>query len=437
MIGADTYLNPRAGMPVATGTKPTSVLTYVNKRTGEWVTRTLTGMKDLSSIAIVAPFLELSSGTEIGGLKIAFTDADMPKDARSLSNIIFELSNGSISQCTGRGGLLVCSFYNEIDVRTDVPLPTAPKLAGDGESKQTIPFCTGAIVDAGFGSTTRVTLEQANCDAAPDKTPVRLDVDKTYAAVEGGMPLADSGDGSITFTPTELAAGQYVPSLVYAISEDGTESWPFYVIFRVRNAPEINSSGASIETMRSVDSVVGSERMFSDIDVDTFQAETHDKLTPQIVSAPGRGTAWFDAGGDLHYRPLNLTEAYSDRVVVKAVDSFGYSSPELTIPITVSDVRPGCDTGFSTTDSRTPVTVDLHCWLTAPDGWTQRPGEGLEYTITGAPASGTLTNLDPVSGRALYTPSADTEGPMTITFTGEYNGQVRESVFTVMVLPAP
>lgn len=432
-------VNKNAGKPLPDGVQPKVTLRFVNQRTGEWNTIVLTGTRSLEAIATITPYVAVTSeGRTVTGLNITQRDFTIPRNDDTLAQAAVALSNGTLANCVWGGGLVTCPFTEAITVSTDAPLPPAgTKLTTDAPSNQWVPFCTGGIIDAGYGSTARFTLEHANCDAAPGKEPVRLEIDKTYADASAGIPVADSGDGSITFTPTKEAAGQYIPSLVWAISADGTESWPLTVIFRVRNAPEVTSDVPTLQTLRGVDTVVRGSRLFSDVDVDTYQAESHDALTREIVSTPGRGTAWFDAAGDLHYRPLNLTEAYTDHVTVRAVDSFGYSSPEFTIPIVVEDVRPGCETGMTETDSNTPATVSLHCWLTGPEGWTQRPESGLEYAITASPSSGTLTGLDPISGRVTFAPEPGTEGPVTFTFQAAYNGEVRESRYTVVVHPAP
>lgn len=435
------YTNPNAGRRLPDNRRPSVYLEYVNPRTGLVSIHSASTMSDLAQFANLTYFTDKDDADEatyVKGVVIAFTSVDIPRDNRSLTDLIFTVSNGSIASCTGGSGLFTCEFQYPSHARTDTPVPpSASPILADSLSQQSIPICSGGIVDAGYGSTSRFTLAQANCDAAPDKEPVSLRIDQVYTSTESGIPFTDAGDGSIAYSPTQEAAGRYVPMRVWATSADGTESWPFYVIFRVRNAPTVTDEAPTIDTLRGVEARVEGDRLFGDVDVDVYQTESHDTLAPEIVGTPGRGTAWFDAAGDLHYQPVNLTEAYTDHVTVRAVDSFGYASPELVVPITVGDVRPGCDTGAGETDNTTPLTISLHCWLIGPEGWTQRPDTGLEYSLTGAPTSGTVTGLDTVSGRATFTPDRGAEGPVTFQFKAEYNGEVREASYTVMVHAAP
>lgn len=77
------------------------------------------------------------------------------------------------------------------------------------------------------------------------------------------------------------------------------------------------------------------------------------------------------------------------------------------------DLPPSCTATSATTAFNTPVGVTLPC--SDPDG------DALAYSITGQPASGTLSSV--AGGHAFYTPSAGFSGSDAFTFTARAFGQ--------------
>ncbi|WP_331783904.1 hypothetical protein [Subtercola sp. YIM 133946] len=393
----------------------------------------LSTLRDLANYANITytTLMDKDLNTSIIAINIAFTTPFLGSSA-DIANGLFQLSNGDLSTCTGNHGLYTCTFYNQPTVQVTGPLP-ATKLAPDVSDDRAIPVCMGGVMDAGFGTTSRFTLANAGCASGADNQPVHLEFDRTDATSELGIPSTDSGDGSIVYTPTASAGGSYVTARAWAVTADGTYSWPFYVVFRNRNAPTALPV-ARVDAIRSVEKVIDSESLFIDQDVALHAAESADHVTNRITAPPAHGVAWIDGAGDLHYLPDGLTAGtFTDSITVQATDRFGFSSAESVIPITVSDVVPGCSTGGTETDSRTPVHIDLLCWLDAPTGWYQLPGASLTYSIVSGPPSGSLTDFNADAGVATYTPDPTHDGPVVIGFTATYNGQSRTGQFTINV----
>jgi hypothetical protein len=438
-----TYKNPLAGKKISTSTLPLRI-DYTDKNGTLYTNKFAPGkIGDLDRYAKLDYFW----GTDADGnpvlvsVGVHFNMRTLPPDDVKLTEAIFTVSNGDISQCTGARGVYLCDFYQKAAPRGGSATPPGgAKLLGDDDTsyQRAVPVCAGGVIDTGYGVTTHVSLADANCAFGAGEEPVQLGIEKIYTPdTSGGIPLADYGDGGINFSPTATAAGTYVPLRVWAITADGTQSWPFDITFRVRNAPQVKSAPA-IDAVRGVESVVRGSSLFSDVDIDQHAAESGDHLTSQIVSNPTKGAAYFDAAGDLHYVPEGMVDgSYDDQITVKTVDSFGLPSGDLTIPIRVRDVAPDCGPGGSSTDARTPVRIGMICTLSGPAGWWQMPGQTMRYSILSQPAFGTLSDFDPGSGTATYTPDPGHLGPVSFSFQGEYNGQTRSAVYAVNVLAAP
>ncbi|MCU1482143.1 MAG: hypothetical protein JWQ19_2929 [Subtercola sp.] len=391
------------------------------------------GVDGLKDIARVTPVMSTVVTDLVVGYNVIFnmTDPELPHDDSQLARAVFATTNNDVGSCVGKNGVFTCDLDkgHYIDKKTGM-------LGVDTDSDRTEPICDGGVVDAGPGLASSFSIDQAGCEATLDKKPVRLVIDHTYADAAFGIPLVSADGTKIDYTATSAASGQFVSSLVWAVSADGTYSFPFNVIFRVRNAPVANGS-PTVSVFRGMESTISTDNWFTDVDRDQFQAQSGDYLTPQIVTDATKGTAWFQ-GSELHYLPAGMIKGeYDDQITVKAVDKFGISSGDLTIPIHISDVIPSCMNGSSTTDAKTPVRINPNCFLGAPVGWSQLPGESLTYSIVKQPQFGTVTNFDPQNGTATFTPDPAHPGPDSITLEADYNTQVRDTVYALNVLTAP
>ncbi|WP_147303990.1 hypothetical protein [Subtercola boreus] len=392
--------------------------------------------KQLESLARITPLTSMGSDGSSNTFAYVFTFTEqLTSSPGDVSKAIFRLTGGLFDSCVANGNAYVCTFATPKTIRTSRSPLTAPVI--DLSSRQ-VPVCSGVVTDGGFGSTTVITVADVDCEAAPGKEPVRLEVSTIHSALSLGIPTAREGDGSIIYSATAEAQGTYVSAEAWAVSADGTYSLPFSVAVRNRYTPAAapGSGRAPFEAVRGVETVVPRAALFTDDDVDRHQAESGDHLSSVVTDQGAMGGAWFDTGGDLHYRSIDVIRGdYTDHVTVQTTDSFGLQSPEVRVSIHIADIVPGCATAGTTTDANSPVRVRLDCWITPLAGWRQI--DGLHYRITEQPEYGTVSDLDPVAGVATYTPDPGHPGPVVIGFEAENNGATRAAPYAVNVLPAP
>ncbi|PPF86704.1 hypothetical protein C5B96_04795 [Subtercola sp. Z020] len=437
-----TTRNSRAGRPDAPKPITFQIVQYGTSG-DQYITVRLDSARDLEKIATVTPVtsLDLAGQSSIFAYSIVFkqTPTSSPSE---IARSIFLLTGGAFNSCLSNGNHFFCTFATAKNIRSaGSPLTVTPDSVL--ESRQ-VPLCSNTMKDGGYGMTAVISVADVDCEAAPGREPVRLEVSTIYSDLALGIPTARAGDGSIVYSATELAQGSYASMEVWAVAADGTYSLPFTVAVRNRFAPTPSAASLPdqtgavrpLEAIRGVDTVIPAAQLFSDLDVDLHQAESGDHLTSIVTEQGAMGGAWLDGAGNLHYQSIDVIRGdYTDHITVRTTDAFGLPSPDLRLSIHISDIIPGCATGTDTTDATTPVRIHLTCWITPTDGWHQI--DGLTYRITEQPHYGTVTDLDPVSGIATYTPDPAHPEPATITFTATNNGATRTATHTINVLPAP
>ncbi|WP_170151902.1 Ig-like domain-containing protein [Subtercola boreus] len=428
----ESYMNPHSS-PRTQPKDATLQVLHRGKDGDSYDTITLTTTKDFSLIARVEPLID-TTGTQKTQTGVVLTfDPRVISSAADMAKAIFDRSGSTFVGCIATDRVFVCALRTPRPIAS-VPKPFVADLLADTSTAQ-IPLCSGVVVDGGYGRTTVITPADVSCEAAPDKEPVRLEIETILSETDGAFPVVRGGDGSIVFDAPATVEGTYTIMRVWAIAADGTTSWPFYVAIRNRFAPTADV-GASADAIRGVDTVIPRASLFADTDVDTYAAESGDHLSSSVVSQGSMGGAWFDSAGDLHYRSIDVIRgSFTDHISVQTTDSFGLPSAVLDVPVHISDITPGCSTGGVTTDAATPVRVQLSCWITPKSDWRQI--DGLNYAVVEGPSFGSLSAVDPVSGTATYTPDPAHTGPVQFTFSAENNGAVRTSTFTVNVLAAP
>lgn len=355
-------------------------------------------------------------------------------------NRLFTMTGNLFSSCSrpvASVPSIYCKFIKPVPAGS-LWSPGAPKHLTVLEK---IPVCSDVIIDAGPGMELRInpnTISDTICDGwwRPVRgVPARFEIEQRYAdTIKYGFPDIDSRTGDIVYTAPEVAEDIYIPMKVWIIGPDGTSSTPFVVTIHNRHRPQVVDPG-TIEAITGVDTVVSPEQLFTDKDIDLYYSETEDQLTSSVVTNAEHGFAWFDAAGKFHYQSAPMEGKFVDHVTVKTVDRFGLPSQELTLTIQVGDVIPTCQTGGTSTDSHTPVRIELFCSLTPPDGWRQL--KGIDISIVRPPQFGTITNLDPVSGSLTYTPDPAHPGPVTFDFQADNNGATRTTQHTIDVYGIP
>ncbi|WP_253259223.1 hypothetical protein [Subtercola boreus] len=394
--------------------------------------------KDFQKYANLTPEVAVAAdGTRTQTGENFTIDPIIASSMEQVANQIFAFSGGLFSKCEAYGTEhLTCTFTTPRVLPKNAPSPGKPFVAdlAPGTVRRDIPMCSGAYADGGPGIQTVVTLADVQCESNHDNEPVRIEIGTIYSDASLGIPTTRGGDGSIIYEAPASAEGYYVYADAWAITADGQYSWPFPIVIRNHYAP-VAQNVPTIEAVRGVDTVVPAAQLFSDVDVE-HQAESSDHLTPTVLAQPAQGGAWFDSSGNLHFQSIDVIRGeYTDHVTVKASDTFGLSSTDLTLNVHITDLTPGCETGGVTTDANTPVRIQLSCSVTPVAGWRQI--SGLSYAITAVPEFGTLSGFDPVSGTATYTPDAGHPGPVAIGFTADNNGASRQATYAVNVLPAP
>lgn len=348
----------------------------------------------------------------------------------ALSEALFKLTGGQFTECRAKNGHLGCDFSQTYTVRAGHL--DRHGLTGDLTEHVGPPICTGTVVDGALGVTTRIRVEDVGCQSEEGHEISRLLVEYVLVEPSYGTVATDS-DGSLVFTPTAASEGEYIPMQVWALTNDGHSSWPFWVVVRTRYAPQ-STAPATIEAIRGAEVTMPVDSLFRDVDVDEHQAESGDHLTYTIVNPGTVGGAWIDGSGILHYRSIDvLAGPHSDDITVRATDAYG-ASAEARIRIPITEVRPGCANTGTTTDTNTPVHLVTNCWLDAPPGYT---GANLAYTVAALPEHGTVTSFDPVSGAFTYIPDPDRPGIYTVSVTASNNGAHRDSQHTIHVLSGP
>ncbi|MDF2444235.1 MAG: hypothetical protein JWR01_2438 [Subtercola sp.] len=408
-----------------------------------FVTVKIENAHDLKKIAVVTPVTSVDTAGQTSTFAYTIVFSQTPTSSPGdIARGLFGLTGGAFSACVSHENYFFCTFATPKPLKSaSSPLSTTPPATLD--ERQT-PVCSNTMKDGGFGSTTVISIADADCEAAPGKEPVRLEVSTIYSDLSLGIPTARFGDGAVVYSATESAQGTYASAEVWAVSADGTYSLPFEVAIRNRyapipspaNLPDQTGAVRPVEAVRGVDTVIPANHLFSDVDVDQHGVESGDHLSSVVTDQGAMGGAWFDATGDLHYRSIDVIRGeYTDHVTVQTTDAFGLRSPELRLSIHITDITPGCASDGTSTDAVTPVRIQLSCWITPLAGWRQI--DGLHYRITEQPGFGTVSDLDPVSGAATYTPDPGHPGPVSIGFDAENNGATRSATYAVDVLPAP
>ncbi|WP_142206628.1 hypothetical protein [Subtercola boreus] len=431
-----TTRNLRAGKPDPV--KPIAFQVVQHGSDGDsFVTVKIENAHDLKKIAVVTPVTSVDTAGQASTFAYTIVFSQTPTSSPGdIARGLFGLTSGAFSACVSHENYFFCTFATPKPVKSaSAPLSTAPPVRPD---ERQVPVCSNTMKDGGYGSTTIISVDDVDCEAAPGKEPVRLEVSTIYSDLSLGIPTARMGDGAVVYSATAEAQGTYVSAEVWAVAANGTYSLPFSLAIRNRYAPAPQPSTAAtpVQAVRGVDTVVPASRLFSDVDVDQHAMESGDHLTSVVTDQGAMGGAWFDAAGNLHYQSIDVIHGdYTDHVTVQTTDSFGLPSPELRLSIHITDIVPGCANGGTTTDALTPVRLQLTCWITPADGWRQI--DGLHYRITDQPEYGTVSDLDPDSGIATYTPDPAHPGPVTIGFTATNNGAIRDAAYAVDVLPVP
>ncbi|WP_337252713.1 Ig-like domain-containing protein, partial [Moellerella wisconsensis] len=263
----------------------------------------------------------------------------------------------------------------------------------------------------------------ANPDAQDDgastqeNTPVAIDIlnndsdkdgdlDPTSVTVvtppSQGKVVIDPISGKATYTPNPGAHGE--DTFTYTVKDKaGNISQPATVTVHISANPDAQDDGASTQenTPVAID-VLGND---SDKDGDL------DPTSVTIVKSPAQGTVAIDPiSGKATYTP-NPGAHGEDTFTYTVKDKAGNISEPATVTVHISANPDAQDDGASTQEN-TPVAIDVLGNDSDKDGDL----DPTSVTVVTPPSQGKVV-IDPITGKATYTPNPGAHGEDTFTYT--------------------
>ena len=324
---------------------------------------------------------------------------------------------------------------------TDVTTPTDGTVAVNGDGTITYTPATGftgtdtfdyTITDGIATDTATVTVAVANGtpDAADDEPPPdatgrstsvlandtdpdgdTLTITDATTPAEGTVAVKD--DGTITYTPATGFTG--TDTFDYTVT-DGIATDTATVTVAVANAaPTADDDTASTETNTPV--------LVDVLDGDTDP--NGDALTPVIVDQPSHGAAQVNDDGTVTYTPADGFKG-TDSFTYRASDGDLFSN-RATVTIAVGNAAPTADDDTTSTETNTPVVVDVL------DGDTDPNGDALTPVIANQPSHGAAQVND--DGTVTYTPADGFRGVDSFTYRAS-DGDLSSNPATVTIAVA-
>jgi len=294
-------------------------------------------------------------------------------------------------------------------------LTYTPNLNENGSDSFTFRVNDGALDSA--AATVSITITPVN-DAPVANAQAVTTLEDTAAGIT--LTGSDVENDALTFTvltsPTKGTLSGTAPNLTYTpnSNENGSDSFTFRVndgaldsaaatvsitITPVNDAPVANAQ--AVTTLE--DTAAGITLTGSDVE--------NGALTFTVLTSPTKGTLSGTAP-NLTYTP-NSNENGSDSFTFKANDgALDSAAAAVSIIITPVNDVPTADGQSVVTDRDTPVAIQL----TGADGDLE-VAQTLTFAIVDGPGQGTLSAFDPATGRLLYTPALNYQGPDGFTFT--------------------
>ena len=294
-------------------------------------------------------------------------------------------------------------------------LTYTPNLNENGSDSFTFRVNDGALDSA--AATVSITIAPVNDAPVANAQAVTTLEDTTSGVTLTG---SDVENDALTFTvltsPTKGTLSGTAPNLTYTpnSNENGSDSFTFRVndgaldsaaatvsitITPVNDAPVANAQ--AVTTLE--DTAAGITLTGSDVE--------NGALTFTVLTSPTKGTLSGTAP-NLTYTP-NSNENGSDSFTFKANDgALDSAAAAVSIIITPVNDVPTADGQSVVTDRDTPVAIQL----TGADGDLE-VAQTLTFAIVDGPGQGTLSAFDPATGRLLYTPALNYQGPDGFTFT--------------------
>ena len=270
---------------------------------------------------------------------------------------------------------------------------------GDGDSTS----CNGHIDIGGGGSGGNGVPTTPETDGDPNTNPAKAIVD------EDGLPGGIAGGINDVAGERIVATG----SLGYDFGDDGQGGFSW----SPANLPSLTSNGSPVTWTLS-----GNGRSLVGFDgngdrVISVQLTDVDNGTYKVVLAKPLDHSNPDVEDDINFNVgYTITDSDGD-------SAFG------VLKVTVDDDMPVANSDTASTDSDTPVTVDV---LGNDNNGADGPGTVTDATVDGGPGVGTVT-VNP-DGTLTFAPNPDFTGNAVIDYTGtDGDGDTTDGKLTVTV----
>ncbi|UNH31781.1 Ig-like domain-containing protein [Moellerella wisconsensis] len=286
-----------------------------------------------------------------------------------------------------------------------------------------LPLAAGGIALSKNGGSKKESIVQNPPDAQDDgastqeNTPVTIDIlnndsdkdgdlDPTSVTVvtppSQGKVVIDPITGKATYTPNPGAHGE--DTFTYTVKDTaGNISEPATVTVHISANPDAQDDGAS--TQENTPVAIDILNNDSDKDGDL------DPTSVTIVKSPAQGTVAIDPiSGKATYTP-NPGAHGEDTFTYTVKDTAGNISQPATVTVHISANPDAQDDGASTQEN-TPVAIDVLGNDSDKDGDL----DPTSVTVVTPPSQGKVV-IDPITGKATYTPNPGAHGEDTFTYT--------------------
>ncbi|MEP3677061.1 MAG: cadherin-like domain-containing protein [Sulfitobacter sp.] len=333
------------------------------------------------------------------------SDPDNTLDELTISDVTVDPAEGTVVD-NGDGTVTFTpaeDFTGEATITYTVTDPDG--LSDEGEAVVTVTPVNDAPVAvddvAETEEETPVVVDLLGNDSDPDNTLDELTIsDVTVDPAEG--TVVDNGDGTVTFTPAEDFTGE--ATITYTVTDpDGLsdEGEAVVTVTPVNDAPvAVDDAETTEEETPVVVDLLGND---SDPD------NTLDELTISDVTVdPAEGTVVDNGDGTVTFTPA---EDFTGEATITytVTDPDGLSDEgEAVVTVTPVNDAPVAVDDVAETDEDTPVVIDVLGNDVDPDG------DLLTVTEATSPDGEVVINDD---GTLEFTPTADFNGPTTITYT--------------------
>ncbi|WP_395678584.1 beta strand repeat-containing protein, partial [Inquilinus sp.] len=343
--------------------------------------------------------VSLTGGSALHGSVTLDVDGNLvytpTANAHGPDTVTYTLSDGQGGTTTGTFAVAVGSVNDD---------PTAGTVAGQSTNEDTALTVAKAVILAGAA-----------------------DVDGDTVTLTGGSALHGTvsidGNGDLVYTPTANANGPDIVTYTLSDGQGGTTTGSFAVSVGAVNDDPTAGTVANQATSEDTPLTVAKALILAgagDLDGDTVTLTGGSAL---------HGTVALDVNGDLVYTPTTNANGPDTVTYTLSDGQGGTTTGSFVVSVgAVNDDPTAGSVADQATSEDTPLTV-AKALILAGAGDV----DGDTVTLTGGSALHGTVALD-VNGDLVYTPTAGTSGPDTITYTlSDGHGGTVAGTFAVAV----